>query len=150
MIAPSQRQVEVIHQMAAFEQQLHLELPREYKAAVLGGGLPKFRHWMFEFVGIDECDNETNIDAFLTFDPDSDNVPATYEFYTSSGRLPAHVVPIATCIDGNLICINLLTDQRGTICYWDHEFEAGRDCTAKLALLAPDFTSFLQMLRPDN
>ena len=137
--------------IAHFEQEHGLTLPLQYKDAVVQGRFGRFRHWMFEFTGTDGHENESNIDGFFSFmTDDAESVAANYRFYVSSGRLPAHAVPIAQCLGGNLICIDLRADRYGTICYWDHEFELVLDASTILAPVAQDLGEFLDMLQPDE
>lgn len=63
-------------------------------------------------------------------------------------RMPPEYFPIAYDSGGNLLC---LRETDGHVFYWNHDWEAedGESPTYEnLHLIAPDFKTFLQMLKP--
>jgi hypothetical protein len=57
------------------------------------------------------------------------------------GLVPERLLPIGDDPGGNLICISLLGNDRGTVYFWDHE--CARDEAHSLTVLAPDFDSYI-------
>jgi len=62
------------------------------------------------------------------------------------GRLPAHLLPIADTSFGDLICIWLTGQQRGTVVLWDHEDEHRPPTTRNIYQIAQSFGAFLELL----
>ena len=137
--------------VAIFEKMNDLNLPTQYKLAVVHGHLGRYRHWMHEFTGIDGFDEDVNVTTFLSFmDDDRHSVPAMYRFYSLGGRISACAVPIASTAVGDLICIDMSREHYGDICYWDHELDLVLEANEFMGALAPGLARILNIFRRDG
>lgn len=62
------------------------------------------------------------------------------------GRLPSGLVPVADAEGGNLVCLSVRSQDRGSVWFWDHELETGRGPAARRIAVA--FDAFLDDLVP--
>ena len=66
-------------------------------------------------------------------------------------RLPANLLPIATELSVDLICISIAGHDFGTVYFWDHNWEVTERTPdyENVHFLAENFTAFLEMLYDD-
>ncbi len=65
-------------------------------------------------------------------------------------RMRAGILPIAYDTGGNLVCIDGRDGRDGPILFWDHEEETEPPSEENLRWVAPDLTTFLDMLVPND
>jgi hypothetical protein len=135
--------------LAALERELGVRLPDDYREFMLvhNGGRPEPAD--FPIPGEPVPDSWSTLQFFLSLNGQ--------EYYTDLGwhldmfrdRVPAELLPIAYDPGGNLVCLGIRGEHRGTVFFWDHELEAEEDKEPdyrNLSFVAESFTAFLQSL----
>jgi hypothetical protein len=108
--------------VAAFEHQLNIILPADYRNFLLthNGGYPKPNHFWIPNHPFPNQRSDLNI--FLGFCPGSVyDIIITYDVY--KGRMPEELIPIADDPGGNVICLAIKGENTGKIYFWYHEDE---------------------------
>ncbi len=109
-----------------FERRLNITFPEEYRNFMLlhNGGRPEKSRFSYRNkpgMYADSC-----VDWFLAiYDGEFDNMERYFNTYKINRiRMPDELVPIAHDPGGNLICISVKGENKGTIYFWDHENES--------------------------
>lgn len=106
---------------------------------------------------LDTKDNQRVVNEFLAFKAPS-RFYETIEKYLEvfAGRIPSHMLPIASAGGGDLLLIDTGENKCGSIYYWDHNFEMDADemnaenadeYFENIELVANSFTELLKKLR---
>jgi hypothetical protein len=112
------------------------------------GGKPKPGKFS---VDIDGFKNTTIIQRFLGFhDTDAYSFSRYLKIYEN--RLPDNLLPIATELSVNLICLSINGDDFGIVYFWDHDWEVteGKPDYSNVHFLADSFTKFLNKLYDED
>ncbi len=137
-------------QIAEIENYVALVFPKEYKEHLLKFNGGQCQPNVFTF---NENGSITNsyIDWFLAiYDGEYDNLKKYIENYKiNHQRLPSRILPIAHDPGGNLICISCDGEDMGSIYFWDHENEAGKENFTNLYLISKSFNDFINNLKED-
>jgi len=131
--------------VAAFEAQLNVQLPPDYRIFLLkhNGGKPKPQTF---FISAEQGDDLLRY--FL-------GIPPVLEFYniydyvkTYRGRIPQNFLPIGEDYLANLVCLSIAGDDYGRVYFWDHDWEVTESTPdySNVYLLADSFDSFLNKL----
>ncbi|MBZ0284878.1 MAG: SMI1/KNR4 family protein [Anaerolineae bacterium] len=111
--------------VAAFETQLNIQLPPDYRLFLLehNGGKPKSQTF---FISAEQ--GEDILRYFL--------------------GIPQNFLPIGVDTFGNLICLSIAGDDYDKVYFWDHDWEVteGTPDYSNVYLLADSFDSFLNKL----
>lgn len=140
------------HILEVLERNWEFTLPKEYRNFLLdhNGGEPNLTCFNFRHNKNDGSD----VRFFLGIYPDKHN-DLLYHIKVFRKRIPKNLFPIAYDSFGNLICISVMTSDRGKIYFWDHEMEANTDDGevpdySNLTLIADSFEEFLEGLHADE
>jgi hypothetical protein len=136
--------------IADIEKRLGVNLPSDYRAFMLehNGGVPHPADFTFadeigpytdgsvvEFYSIQEDEAERGL------------LTAYRMFCSGDPRMPRDVIPIASELVGNQICLCVTGQRAGYVYFWDHENECeGEPTYDNMHLLARSFTEFLARL----
>jgi cell wall assembly regulator SMI1 len=136
--------------LSQFEKELGRQLPQDYRQFLLrhNGGKPNPGKFS---VDIDGFRNTTVVQRFLGFhDTDADSFSRYSKIYEN--RIPDNLLPIATELSVDLICISINGDDYGKVYYWDHNWEVteGKPDYSNVHILANSFTEFLGTLYDDD
>jgi cell wall assembly regulator SMI1 len=131
-----------------FERQLGKDLPSEYRAFLLthNGGRP--RPAEFPMTG-DTLNPSGTIHWFFGIN-NSRHYDLRRNYRVYQDRIPTNFLPIAADPGGNLICLAVAGEDRGTVYFWDHDYEALEDEVANyenVYFIANSFTELLNSLR---
>ena len=135
--------------LAAIEELWGFHLPNDYRKYLLetNGGEPEKTLFV-----IDAEYGESTIDIFFGIKKGiNDNILLKQKY--ANVRFPDNFLPIARESFGNLILLAVKNPDRGKIFFWDHELEADDGEVpdySNLTLIAPDFQTFFNSLRPDE
>jgi hypothetical protein len=96
------------------------ELPADYRSFLIEGDGAKFR----QYNEIEGTFHGALREVFAVGDPDGsarslDHIRRLYD-----ERVPAEFLPIADDLGGNLYCLGVRGEHRGSVFFWDHEMEA--------------------------
>lgn len=127
-----------------FEHQSGVKLPPEYRDFLLlhNGGAPEPDAFP---ISDNPSDSHALVAWFLGQDVEDDVDLLTF-YQETRGRMPDHLIPIATDPGGNLICLSVTGETIGTVYFWEHEEEAeeGEPPTEEnLYFVASSFSEFL-------
>lgn len=138
--------------LTVFEGDIGTQLPEEYRQFLLrhNGGVifPDTIKYFEEF----NLDASTVIDRLLGLEADQYFTITRYKD-TFAHRIPANLLPIATDVGGNVVCIAISGQKRGQIFFWHHEYPddneelPGKD---NLFFIASNFLEFLNKLYVEN
>lgn len=137
-------------ELAQFEKEQGIELPREYRQFFLmhNGGKPKPNKFDVDIGGFK---GSSRVQNFLGF---HDTEPCTFSKYlaTYKDRIPDNLLPIATELSVDLICLSVRGGDYGKVYFWDHDWEVteGKPDYSNVHLLADSFTEFLDKLYYDE
>ena len=128
----------------AYERQLGVELPQDYRDFLLekNGGYPEPGA-----LAIPGTSDVTQVSRFLALDGELwDDLEVYRDRY--EGRVPPGWLPIGYDGFGNLLLLGMIAANRGFIAFWNHELESDDPAEATLALvpLCAGFTAFLGLL----
>lgn len=119
---------------------------------------PQYREFLLEFNGGEPETNVFPVDelgeggVIEFFGIREGSVPGDIAFERSrmAGRVPSGLLPIAEAEGGNLVCVSLQGQDRGTVYFWDHEEEADEDVEStycNLHVIGSSFRDFWNSLR---
>lgn len=129
----------------AVERRLGVRLPEDYRRFLLtfNGGRPVPANFV---VSVDAEPRWMRVHFFFGVDDDVDSTDLLWNFDTLSGRLPRHVVPIASDEFGNCFCLDIRRSVNGPVLFWDHEQEGmGHDAALRISV-APSFQEWIGQL----
>jgi hypothetical protein len=133
-------------ELSLFESALKVKLPEDYRQFLLthNGGSPRpscFR------VNIDGFESITAIERILCLDPEERYSLQKY-LNIYKNRIPSNLLPIATELSVDLICLSVSGDDYGTIYLWDHNWEVteSKPDYSNVHYLAASFSKLLDML----
>lgn len=141
-----------IEEIVEFEKKEKISLPKEYKNFLLKhNNRSSPINSMIIAMGIDNHMIEETIEFFYDLSEGLDyELSKQILFYED--RISKSVIPIANLVGDNQICIRIEGEDKGSILYWDHEYELEYYRFGKkenLAKIANDFNEFILMLLPD-
>lgn len=134
--------------LAAIEEMWAFQLPRDYRTFLLKKSWQPVENRIFSF---HESDDGSYISEFFTPRKGANNF--FLQFKNMIERMPDNFVPIASDVYGNRILLAVKNPDRGKIFFWDHELEVDDGEVpdySNLTLIAPDFQTFFDSLRPDE
>jgi len=135
--------------IAAFEKELGVSLPEQYRRFLLGtnGGMPSPDRDIVDLEGAPRsC---TDVQVLYRIGGSVESSELSWNKSTLSERIPDDLLPIACDSGGNDFCLSLRENDRGAVLFCDLESVWGDfEATPKFYPLAPDFDSFLAMIRP--
>lgn len=73
-----------------------------------------------------------------------------YQINQYRNRIPSEMIPIGNDPGGNLILLALRGPKRGTIFFWEHDFESEEDSQSNydnITEISNNFSDFMQALR---
>jgi cell wall assembly regulator SMI1 len=136
----------------SIEKKLGIVLPDEYRSFLLkhNGGRPRPK-CVFHFKNENGKSCDSMVDWFLAiYDGEHDNFETYYKLYKArEARLPKELIPIAHDPGGNLICIAVSGEKKGSVFFWDHEKEADEHEPAdyrNVYLITNSFNEFIASL----
>jgi SMI1/KNR4 family protein SUKH-1 len=135
------------------ERQLDTALPDDYVEFLQDYGCYAFDHHVtFTFQEKYPGGNKGVVNVFFGVDPgETYNLWSNYIDY--QGRVPSNLLPIANDPGGNLICLSVTSEDKGTVYFWDHEEESSEEEELRYAnvyRVADSFTSFINSLESKN
>lgn len=74
-----------------------------------------------------------------------DHLDLERRWHEYADRLPENLMPVADAEGGNLVCVSLRDQDRGTVWFWDHEISSSDDNVQWLSI---DIGSFIDDLAP--
>lgn len=131
--------------LAAFEKELGVSLPDEYRQFLLehNGGTPVPAGFRVAGEGMSSVENLYG----LNDGPDYQQLQEIGVIYRR--RMPPGLLPIGDDPNGNVLCLGLAQACRGHVLFWDHERELpALDPISAMPVLASSFMSFLGGLEP--
>lgn len=135
--------------LSRFESAIGQRLPDDYRAFLLehNGGDPEPA-----IFAIGEAEGTDVVQEFygLHDGPDFLRLDRAWEGHRE--WVPATLIPIAYDPGGNMICLGVRGEERGTIFVWDHELapgEGGIETFENITPIAPSFAVFLDSLYDD-
>jgi len=134
--------------LGAVEASWDFQLPKEYRQFLLNMSAENFKGKLFSFY---DSNDGSCIGDFFTLRKGIRNFFVDYR--DMQKRIPSNFIPIASDVYGNRILLAVKNPDRGKIFFWDHELEADDGEVpdySNLTLIAPDFQTFLNSLRPEE
>jgi hypothetical protein len=136
-------------QVAAAERLLEVRLPEQYRRFLVeeaNGARPEQNL-------LHDDESGAGVDEYLGIDQSGDSdLVVVYE--TFRDRVPSWLLPVAHAPGGNLICLSLREEDRGTVWFWDHEQEAEEGDPPRednLTMVAESFDEFAsRLVAPDD
>ena len=119
-------------------QKLGITLPESYENFLLktNGGIPSYIYFTTE-------DNDYVIDQFYAISNKKGSFQSYFRHYKLENNiLPKKLAAIADDAFGNLICISLEDEDKGSIYFWNHEFN-------EIHFLSTDIDEFINHLKED-
>jgi cell wall assembly regulator SMI1 len=86
------------------------------------------------------------IHFFFGIDDPDEGCDLLWNYTTFTGRLPRHVIAVASDECGNRFCLDLRTQGNGRVLFWDHEREGAGTERALGTVVANSFEEWLGML----
>ena len=115
--------------IAAFENEVGIKFPEEYKQFILkeNGGKPE-EDWLYDFFDeVTEAENTSVIREFFSLFLDDTvkigNLKKIYKTMTYEEMIPDGMLPIADDPGGNVIGISLNKDDYGYVYFINHEYD---------------------------
>ncbi len=145
-----------IKEMSAFEKDLGVKLPEDYKDFMIesNGGMPE-DDLLFDFM--DEVTNQKNTsliqEFFIVYTKDndeSDNLKNNCQELWDDQALSREMFPFGQDPAGNFLCISLKKDDYGKVYYCSHEFEDAETGYLVQSEIAISFSAFLNCLYVDE
>jgi hypothetical protein len=133
-------------ELAAFEQQLSIRLPDDYRKFLLRYNAAKVRSNLFWIPAENE---ENSVRYFFGICPEDDwgDLHSTRLDY--QGRVVPFLLPIGTDEDSSLICISIRSEDYGKIYFWErHQENMDAPDNSNVHWLADSFSEFLEKLYP--
>lgn len=115
----------------------NINIPIELKSIISKYGDGKFspnNHIIF---------NQISVDYFLSIKETNKN-SINEALITYKDRIRENMIPIANCVGGNM----LLIDEKGSIYFWDHEYENQDDLMAACIFISSNINDVLDNLEP--
>lgn len=134
-------------ELDAVERSLGFSFPHEYRSFLKrwNGGRPVPK--VFSFTENGNVTQGAVAWFFAVYDGKYENFEKTYRvFKITKRRILDNLIPIARDGFGNLICISMAGDDRGSIIFWDHEKEDDEPTYENCSLIAPSLDAFLDGL----
>jgi hypothetical protein len=130
--------------VSKLEDSLQIKLPLSYRKFLLefNGGRPSARRFMFK-----GKTRGSSVDRFLgVHNKEHNNLLDYLETYKE--RIPRNLFPIAHDPGDNLICISVEGADKGSIYFWDHDWEGndGASDYSNVILIADSFDQFIEGL----
>jgi hypothetical protein len=141
--------------IAEFEQSLGFPLPQGYRAFLekFNGG-KSYSH-VFEYFSHSGDIHDSVIQVFFGIINPDYLYDLRFQKRASTGRIPDSLLPIATDVYGNKICLGIQGEKRGQVYFWNHELEfdnedgsLGNPSYDNVFFVANDFVEFIASLRP--
>jgi len=127
-----------------FEMKLKSKLPDDYRSFLLeyNGGKPEEN-----IFAIPKTKKQCGVTCFFGIYNSKKATDLVTERARFSDRLPAHILPIASAKDGNLVCLSLASPDFGSLYLWDHELENESPSGESLLKILPSFSEFMAALQ---
>ncbi|MEK6279164.1 MAG: SMI1/KNR4 family protein [Acidobacteriota bacterium] len=130
--------------VSKLEDSLHIKLPPSYRKFLMdfNGGRPLARRFTFK-----GRTRGSSVDRFLgVHNKEHNNLLDYLETYKE--RIPPNCFPIAHDPGDNLICISVEGANKGSIYFWDHDWESndGSPDYSNLILISDSFDEFMEGL----
>jgi SMI1/KNR4 family protein SUKH-1 len=131
--------------VATFERKHKLTLPSSYRQFLLrtNGGRPE--RDLFSIEGLEGAP-EGRIHVFFALNDTMESCRLDWNLRAFAGRIPSHLLPIATTEGADQVCLSLRGKHGGAVFYWDGYAQPGED---NLYFLASDFDRFVASLYAD-
>jgi hypothetical protein len=137
-------------ELREFEKAQNLELPKDYREFLLAhnGGKPKPAKFN---VLIDNFKNTSRVMRFLGLH-NSEYYSLSKYLKIYSKRIPYQLLPIATELSVDLICLSVHGNDYGVVYFWDHDWEVTdqEPNYENVHFMADSFTTFLSSLYDDE
>lgn len=107
----------------SFEKDLKISLPSEYRNFLLKNNGGYVEPNIFYYRDEDNFETNSAISIFFPLDSSFDNcLQVIVKAYRK--RVPSHLMPIASDVFGNLVCLGVSERNQCKIYFWDHERES--------------------------
>lgn len=121
----------------------------------IGRPLPdSYRDYLRQHDGGQLQDNSEAVNEIFGVGPEAPEWASMWQkLDVYDDRVPTWLLPVASDAAGNLFAVSLRDSDRGSVWFWDHEWEADEDeppTEENIERRAKDWPTFLDALRPPD
>lgn len=141
-----------IEKIEEFEKKENIKLPDDYKNFLLKHNNRSYPiKSRIKTMGIDNHMIDESIEFFYDLSEGIDYELSKQKYFYED-RMPRSVLPIANLVGDNQICIRIEGEDKGSILYWEREYELEYyhfNVKENLAKISNNFDEFILMLLTD-